>query len=131
MRGAVLRRIVWSLNAAYEGRHPTHLPQGKALPEHLEKLAGTRLCPQGRTFSVTEIRGDWAWHRKLLQFKPSWNSLDVCHECRAKSNGPWCARYYNFTGTADWESRPYTPAEFISRILPERDLCGLLTILDS
>lgn len=124
----VLRHIVWSCNAAYEGYHPTSLAFGQGLPDHLQQLAGTRICPGGQTFTVSEVRGDWAWHKKLFQMVQSWNGKETCHQCCAKSVDEWSARYYNFEG-ADWEHSHYNPAEFIARCLPERNICHSLACM--
>ena len=118
----VLRKIVWSCNAAYEGYHPTWMPHGP-LSENLSKFAGQKLCPGSETFTVTELRGDWAWHRKTFQFRARWQGLEVCHACGAKANGPWIARYYNFSGTAEWENNPFSEAQIIARMLPDDNVC--------
>lgn len=53
---AIYRRITWSANCAYIGRHPCTDPAGNPLPPHMSRLSGQEIC--SARFAVTEIRGD-------------------------------------------------------------------------
>lgn len=43
----------------------------------------------GRLFTVTEMRGDWLYHKMVWQFSSRWNRLkDICYlcDCKARSH---------------------------------------------
>lgn len=112
------RRIVWSLNALDTGLHPVAGPYGEELPEHLQKLANTKITSCQTCFSVTEVRGDWSWLKnELLRFRASWNGRDTCFHCAARSVGPMSDRYYNFE-SGSWIDRNFTLSQFIARQMP-------------
>lgn len=113
-----LRRITWSLNSLWVNRHPSTGPSGEDLPPHMESLANSPIVRPHCIFQVTEIRGDWSWHKKVWACKASWVGKCVCFQCGAQSDGPFAERYYNWQ-TATWLNRMYSPAQFISQQLPE------------
>ena len=120
---AVYRRITWSLNALHEGLHP-HVDQyDQPLPDHLAQLAG-RPLPRCK---LTEIRGDWSWHKKVFRFeKTSWNGIQMCHHCPAVSQSQdSTALYWNFDN-GSWNSHPFTLEEFINERMPHYDMCILI-----
>jgi len=116
----VFRRITWSLNSLHDGLHP-HLDQyDQPLPDHLARLAGKPL-PRCK---LTEIRGDWSWHKKIFRFeRTSWTGIQVCHHCRAVSQSQdSSALYWNFHSN-NWDDKPFTFEEFINERMPAHDMC--------
>jgi len=37
----------------------------------------------GGSYALTEIRGDWKWHRELWDLKRHYKCKDLCHLCFA------------------------------------------------
>ena len=123
---AVLRRITWSLNACFCGIHPSVDHYGKELPDKMKKLAGVPLTSAHLRFCLTEIRGDWSWHKKIWRFpKVSWNGISICYHCRAKSKGHWCDLYWNLTEGSSWDNNDFSLGEFLEERLPSRGICAL------
>ena len=119
----ILRRVVWSCNCLYRNVHPSCGPAGESLPPGLAMLAGTPITTCGAVFTVTEVRGDWAWHRKLFRFL-GWTSHSMCYQCDAKSAGDSANRYYNFND-GSWIDRDYSLMQFIAKQLPPEGVCTL------
>eukprot|EP00435_Cladocopium_sp_Y103_P007960 s4344_g2.t1 len=66
----VLQRLVYSANLLFHGVDPD---------DNSRFLAG------GRKFVVTELKGDWQWHKLTMRFVSSWTNLKtVCFLCDAK-----------------------------------------------
>lgn len=127
----VLRRLTWSFNALYHGHHPHLDPYGKALPAHLEKLAGSPITFDHMRFCVTEVRGDWSWRKKVWRYgnKTAWNGINICHWCRAKSKGAWPDLYWNMTDESNWHNANFSLEEFMDERLPSHGICGWDIIL--
>ena len=120
----VLRTLTWSLNALFDGIHPTFDVHGKNLSPHLQKVAGTPITSAGLCFCVTEVRGDWSWHKKLWRFwKTSWVGKKMCHWCRAESTGSWEGLYWNLTEGSSWYDKEFTLEEFMEERLPPYGIC--------
>ena len=84
-QNCILRRVTWSANHAYYGYFPTTGHLGQPLLGNAAASAGKPLTEQGYKFQVTELRGDWSFHKKIWQWpKVQWNAEDVCHLCTAK-----------------------------------------------
>lgn len=120
----ILREIVWSYNLLDSGFHPSMMLNGEAVPPDMLKKANTKICEDGTVFSVTEIRGDWSWMKKIFRFRASWQGNYTCHQCAAKSVGPYTERYYNFE-SASWDVNPggYELAEFLNTEMPSVGIC--------
>ena len=120
----ILREIVWSYNLLDSGFHPSVMLNGEAVPPDMLKKAKTKICEDGTVFSVTEIRGDWSWMKKIFRFRASWQGNYTCHQCAAKSIGPYAERYYNFE-SATWDVNPggYELAEFLITDMPNVGIC--------
>ena len=120
----ILREIVWSYNLLDSGFHPSVMLNGEAVPPDMLKKAKTKICEDGTVFSVTEIRGDWSWMRKIFRFRASWQGNYTCHQCAAKSIGSYEDRYYNFE-SASWDVNPggYDLAEFLNTEMPSVGIC--------
>lgn len=94
---AIMMRVTFSLNMLFDG---WDLERGK-------QLAG------GRLFTLTELRGDWLWHKQLWNFSSSWKSLtNICYrcDCKARSRNPQ-QLFWNIDGGV-WHE--YTRSEFIT-----------------
>ena len=113
------QRIVWSCNLMHVGLHPAVGPRGEDLPDSLAKLSGKPICNPGAVFSVTELRGDWSWTKKLLRVTASWTGNQVCYWCPARANGDWHERYYNFESPS-WDGAQYSLPEFLEHQMPSR-----------
>ena len=122
----VYRRICWSLRACFQGIHPCYDQYGKELPARLKKVAGSPLTSSHTKFVVTEVRGDWQWHKKFFRFPGvSWNGLSMCYHCRARSKGQWPDLYWNLGETTTWDHHEFTLAEFLEERIPSRGICFL------
>ena len=70
---AIMRRITFSINMLFDGWD-------------LEKNTQLAL---GRVFTLTELRGDWLWHKQLRNFSSSWKALkNICYRCDCKARSP-------------------------------------------
>jgi len=122
----ILRWIVWSLNALYVGLNPSNRPGGRDLTEKEKARAGTPITNGHHLFQVTELRGDWEFHKALWQFRSSWKAINICFRCPAKSK---CEEsgllYWNDNLDSEWSKQEYNTNEFISQMLPDRHLCAL------
>ncbi|CAK8995261.1 Uncharacterized protein SCF082_LOCUS4272 [Durusdinium trenchii] len=124
----VWRRLVWSLNACFTGLNPSQGPGGAPLTGvHLD-IAGLPICQAQHRFALTELRGDWEWHRDTWRFTASWQSHEVCFRCPAVTRGDESLVYYNNGPTSGWVNRDFTLDQFIARRLKENQLCPLLRL---
>ena len=114
----LMARMTFSLNLLFKGRDPD----------------GQLLC-NGRVFTVTELKGDWEWHKLVFQFWSAWNRKDsVCFRCDAmlKARPGW-PKFWD----SDHAWKDYTLAEFISQQLSHRETTcslhafGVMSVLDS
>lgn len=125
---AVLRRITWSLNALYDGQHPSKDPWERELPERLKRLAGQSITHDRLRFVITEIRRDWSWHKKIWRFyRTSWNGIQMCHWCRALAAGDRGDLYWNFSDTSSWKNNIFSTDEFMEERIPPNGICFLAT----
>lgn len=86
----VLQRFVYSANLLFNGVDPD---------DNSKFLAG------GRKFVVTELKGDWQWHKWTMRFVSSWQNLKtVCFLCDAKgrSAGDPGMLYYCMDENPKW-----------------------------
>lgn len=120
-----MRHITWSLNACFEGKFPYLDAYDDPLPPRLAALAGQSLTPQNYRFIVTELRGDWAYHKKLWRFhRTSWNGINMCHQCAATAKGDVRDLYWNFT-TGRWHNAEFSTDDFMTRRIPPTSVCFL------
>lgn len=121
-----LRWITWSLNALYHGKYPNLRPGNRALSQQEQDLAGRQITSNNHLFQVVEVRGDWEFQKMLWSFSSSWKGINVCYRCPAlsKSDNP-SMLYWNDSDNSVWATTEYTTAEFISKQLPPRHICGL------
>lgn len=120
----VLRWVVWSCNALYQGFNPTCAPGGGLLSGKNLARAGTAITCGNHKFIVSELRGDWEFHKLLWNFRCSWKAIDICFKCPAvsKSDDPELL-YWNYHEGCRWEREQFTTTEFISQRLPDRHIC--------
>lgn len=119
----VWERLVWSLNWAFEGVHPRSGPGGRPLTGADLARAGMPLCRSNMRFSVTELRGDWEFHRDVWRFTASWQGQQVCYRCAAGTKGDEAYLYYNGGQTSRWLHEEFSLEQFLARRLKDRQLC--------
>ena len=73
---------------------------------------------KGRPFTVTEMRGDWLYHKMVWQFSSRWNRLkDICYLCDCKGRSQKDEElFWNVDG--QWHE--YDRVDFILRQLGHR-----------
>ena len=99
----IFRRIVWGFHLAFRGVRPD----------------GSPLCMDGSTFLCTELRGDLGWMKLIWNFKPGWQSRDVCWFCQATNT--------DYTCRDCWIDTVYTQLwDWAGATLPDHNLCPLL-----
>ncbi|CAE7209454.1 unnamed protein product [Symbiodinium sp. CCMP2456] len=78
----IWRVAAWSLNIAFTGVHPARGPCGEAWPKGSAraKLADKKMpC----SYTLTELRGDWKYHRETFGLKRHYNANAICLFCSA------------------------------------------------
>ena len=124
----IYRRVVWSINSLWEGKHPSLDQYGKPLPPHLQKLAGTSITRDNLSFVCTEVRADWSYHKKLWRFANcSWNGISMCYWCPAKAKGDFQSLYWNIDDNT-WSQERFSLIDFINKRIPARGICDLTEI---
>lgn len=120
--------LVWCLNQLYTGKYPTRGFRGASLSAWGATRAGQWVCNDHLIFQVTEIRGDWAWHKAIFRFNSSWkagSNFPVCFQCRAYGKGTPHELYYNIEENSPcWQTEYGHVAEFIAEQCP-RTPCHL------
>ena len=117
----VLRFVVWALNCLHVGRYPRTGCNGEQLTGAQAARAGREVVP-GRQFAITELKGDWAWFKKILRFKSSWKgglNVPVCFHCRAGSRRPYKI-YYKVDVTSDCWGSEYTLLDWLVEQCPRK-----------
>ncbi|CAK9073902.1 unnamed protein product [Durusdinium trenchii] len=124
----ILRKLAWSFNYLATGRYPTSGPGGVALSRVDQNRAGSQVTLQFHKFQVTEYRGDWEHHKSLWQLTCSWNGIETCHRCTARSKGNAGLLYWNLDQNARWRSEEFDTNDFINNRLPESHICPLINV---
>ena len=98
---AILERVAYSLNLLFHGRDEN----------------GAEICDK-QVFCLTELKGDWEWHKLVFQFDSSWVSKSqVCFKCEAKARSTdHDELFYSEVGC--WQ--PYDLAAFLEKQLGRR-----------
>ena len=112
----ILRHIVWSCNIAFHGMWPHRGPYGETLPASKQRLSGQQLC-EGNAYTVAEVKGDWAWHCKVLRLVNTWKSLQVCFLCRARADERGGTPYTEFGENAAWAATQVDTLNFINEMI--------------
>lgn len=120
----VLRYLTWAFNQLHTGKYPTCGPNGEALTKNAQSKSGHWICEKERwTFQITEIRGDWQWHKIVFRFYSSWkggSNLPVCFKCKCFSVGDPGKLYYHVEETSElWATEYPTVADFIAEQCPD------------
>lgn len=114
----ILRRITWSANHAYFGYFPRTDHLGQDLTGSAKERGGKALTSQNLKFQVTELRGDWVFHKKIWNFTCHWNGEQVCHQCSAKGRrGAWPEMYWNIENNSHEE---FSLRQFLAWRMPAR-----------
>ena len=106
----VFQRLVWSCNLLFHGHDPEDPTR--------------RLCG-GRVFCVTELKGDWQWHKIAMRSRSTWQSLkEVCFLCNAsgRSSDPGML-YYCLDESPSWKF--YNLTEFLAEQMTLTGPCFL------
>lgn len=120
----ILRYVVWSLQWAYHGLHPSRGLDGRPIQS---AVAGQWLTAKHDKFTVTELRGDWEWHRKIFRFRASWKATtkSICFRCTAVGEGAPGMRYYDIGNDSIWLREGHGVETFLSQQLKDKHLCSL------
>ena len=119
----IYHHVTWSLNFLYEDKYPSSGPNGEELVGKQKDRAGQSICG-GLKFSLTEIRGDWLYHKQVFRFRSSWKggtNLPVCFQCPAMASG--VNRYYHVDASTPLWSKQYNLIQFLVQQLPETEVC--------
>lgn len=117
----VYRRLAWSINCLIHGEHPRAGVYGEDLNARLRALAGKSFKHR---YALTEIRGDWAWHKKVWRFKRcSWAAINICHQCPAMASSTNPADLYWMFESNSWDDHHFTTEQFITERIPESGIC--------
>ena len=96
----IFKRITFSLNMLFNGWDV----------ERDVQLAG------GRIFTVTELRGDWLWHKQCWNFSSSWLAMkNMCYRCDCKGRSANATDLFWNIDEGDWHE--YNRTEFIANQL--------------
>ena len=118
----VWKRLLWSLQSAFHGVNPPRGMPGRPLSEADIKRSGSPLTRTMTKFALTELRGDWEWHRDVWRPSASWISNVICFKCPALARGDEKYLYYNHGSTCEWLQEEFGLAQFISRRLRNNNL---------
>ena len=67
-------------------------------------------------FSVTELRGDWAYHCSSLNLGRRWNAKAPCFKCDCRTEGG-LGYTMDYSATPPWLQHEFTHAAFIANVL--------------
>ena len=124
-----LRRVTWSLNSLVDGKHPALGPYGDPLSRRLQLCANKAM--QFRC-QITEVRGDWSWHKKLFRFYLTrWTGIKICHHCDALSKSNDNRQLYWSFDDHSWSGGCFSLEEFFEKKVPPRYICVLVCIKSS
>ena len=91
-------------------------------------VKGIGCNPEARLrFTVTELRGDWAFHCDALQLNRRWSSNNCCFKCPATlTSGPF--RYTDFEDNAGWVGNEFSHVQFLNLCLKPGAICDLVLL---
>ena len=110
----VLRHLTWSANVALRGFFPSCSASGDPLPESKRHLAGRPLAG-GRSFACVELKGDWAYHQRVLRLKDIPVAKQICYLCDARADDRSAFKYYDDEEQAPWRRTQVDVQTFINR----------------
>ena len=94
----LLRVIVESLNAAFDGRSP----EGHTLPH--------RYC-------VCELKGDWEYHWQTMRLERYWRTRFLCWRCHAENHTAAVHSFLDFRDRPTWQQAQISHNEFVVNIV--------------
>ena len=123
----ILRWLVWSFNALYEGIYPVARPGNRPLEAHERKLAGQWLTHRRHLFQVVELRGDWEFHKLIWQFKCSWKggvNVGICYRCPAMGRCDDAdLLYWNMDDeNSSWARQEFNTTDYLAKRLPANNI---------
>ena len=130
----ILRWLVWSFNALYEGTFPVARPGNRPLEAHERDRAGQWLTHRRHLFQVVELRGDWEFHKMIWQFKASWKggvNVGICYRCpamgRCDDSGLF---YWNMDDeNSSWARQEFNTIDYLAKRLPANNLWTSVLLL--
>lgn len=69
----IFHYLVWRLNVLHDGTFPITGRSGEPLTGRDRERAGQAVC-NGLRFAITELRGDWLYHRQVFRMRSTWLS---------------------------------------------------------
>lgn len=120
---AIYRRVTWSINSMWFGHLPTQGPFG----EPLLQQPGVPITTNFNKFCITEIRGDWSWHKTVFGLVSSWKggaNCPVCWKCPAYASGDSRHHYYHVDDQSMDRTPEHTLVEFMLYEMPDEDICS-------
>ena len=110
----VLKVLSWSLNIAFMGAYPALGPFNEDFSKNRRARPGGRLY--GGPFALSELRGDWKWHREIFDLRNHYASNCICLFCRAtKSRGDF--QYSRFDRFRQTGFSAFSSAGFLTHAL--------------
>lgn len=109
----IFHYLVWRLNVLHDGTFPITGRSGEPLTGRDRERAGQAVC-NGLRFAITELRGDWLYHRQVFRMRSTWLSgkkAPVCYLCPAYNTGP-CSWLQLEDSSPLWDKQ-YTLAEWL------------------
>ena len=114
--------LTWALNKLWTGKwHSSNGPALQPLSKAQTARAGEWVTNQQWCFQVTELRGDWLWHRQVFRFQSSWKAgtqHSVCFKCPAFSKGSLEELYYNISENAPFWAKEYDLVDWLANVCP-------------
>ena len=116
----IWRYIVWRVNLLLDGKYPETDINGDLLQGPELHCAGQEIVP-GKTFALSELRGDWVWFKDCFSFKSSWKGgtkYPVCFRCQARAIEPYL--YYKVQRDSAVWTTEYDLAGFLVDQMPQQ-----------
>ena len=110
----ILRHLTWSCNVAYSGRFPSCSADGSPLPGTKAQRAGQPLAAGVVGFAITELKGDWLYHQRVLRLRDIPVARKVCFLCSACRDDASNLKYYDLCENAPWRSTLVDVSQFIN-----------------
>ena len=119
---SILRWLVWSFNALYEGKYPVARPGNRPLEAYERDLAGQWLTHKRLLLQVVELRGDWEFQKLIWQFKCSWKggvNVGICYHCPAMGKCGDAGLYYwnEDDENSSWARQEFNTTEYLAERL--------------
>lgn len=120
---SIFTYLTWAMNQLYTGCYPQCGPRGECLTGRAASRAGGWVTNQRWRFQITELRGDWLWHKTIFRFRSSWKAgtnAPVCFKCEAYATGSPDHTYYNIEENSPvWATEYQSVVDFIVGQCPD------------